>query len=79
MAAEQGFLAAMDDDFNTAAAMSHLFDLVRAINQARDAGAGGESLSQAQSKLKELAGVLGLQLGRMRASGRSRSLYRAVA
>ncbi len=61
-AAEQGFRLAMDDDFNTAAAMSHLFDLVRAINQARDAGAGADDLVLAQGKLKELAAVLGLRL-----------------
>jgi cysteinyl-tRNA synthetase len=29
----------MDDDFNTAGAMGHLFDLVRVINQARADGA----------------------------------------
>ena len=29
----------MDDDFNTSGALSHLFDLVRAINQARADGA----------------------------------------
>jgi cysteinyl-tRNA synthetase len=61
-AAQAGFKAAMDDDFNTAAAMSHVFDLVRAINQARDIGAGQESLSRAQQGLKELTSVLGLRL-----------------
>lgn len=61
-AAQAGFKAAMDDDFNTAAAMSHVFDLVRAINQARDSGVGSESLSHAQTKLKELTAVLGLRL-----------------
>ncbi|MGA9193137.1 MAG: cysteine--tRNA ligase [Anaerolineales bacterium] len=61
-AAQAGFKAAMDDDFNTAAAMSHVFDLVRAINQARDIGAGQESLAEAQAELKELTRVLGLRL-----------------
>lgn len=61
-AAQAGFKAAMDDDFNTAAAMSHVFDLVRAINQARDTGVGRDSLSQAQAELKELTAVLGLRL-----------------
>ena len=32
------FVKSMDDDFNTAGALGELFDLVRAINQARDAG-----------------------------------------
>ncbi len=61
-ATREGFVRAMDDDFNTAAALGHLFDLVRAINQARDAGAASSDLSAAQSLLKELAGVLGLRL-----------------
>ncbi|PKO22514.1 MAG: cysteine--tRNA ligase [Chloroflexi bacterium HGW-Chloroflexi-1] len=40
------FEAAMDDDFNTAGALAALFDLVRAINTARDAGvAAGQSIA----------------------------------
>jgi cysteinyl-tRNA synthetase len=61
-AARAEFESAMDDDFNTSAALSHLFELVRAINQARDAGAGEEALGTAQAALRELAGVLGLRL-----------------
>ncbi len=60
----EGFVAAMDDDFNSAAALGHLFDLVRAINQARDAGATAEQLKPAQDALRELAGVLGLDLAK---------------
>ncbi len=60
--ARERFEAAMDDDFNTAAALGHIFDLVKAINTARDAGVGGEPFAQAQAVLKELAGVLGLRL-----------------
>ena len=56
------FIAAMDDDFNTAAALGHLFTLVKSLNTARDAGIGGEPFSQAQATLRELAGVLGLAL-----------------
>ena len=56
------FVAAMDDDFNTAAAMAAIFELVRAINTARDAGVGGEPFAAAQATLRELAGVLGLTL-----------------
>jgi cysteinyl-tRNA synthetase len=58
----QGFEEAMDDDFNTAGALSHLFDLVRSINQSRDLGVGEVALQQAQDLLVELAGVLGLDL-----------------
>src|SRR3990172_6140517 len=63
-AARQGFQEAMDDDFNTAGALGHLFDLVRSINQARDAGADAATLGPAQDLLRSLAGVLGLRLER---------------
>ncbi|MCX6067559.1 MAG: hypothetical protein NT121_17685 [Chloroflexi bacterium] len=52
----------MDDDFNTAGALGTLFDLVRAINTARDAGAGSEQIQPSQTILRELAGVFGLRL-----------------
>ena len=58
------FIAAMDDDFNTSAAMAELFELVRLINQARDAGATDEQLKISQSVLRELSEVLGLRLQR---------------
>ena len=61
-AARTGFRAAMDDDFNTAGALSHLFTLVRAINTARAAGVGSETFVTAQNTLRELAQVLGLEL-----------------
>ena len=63
-ATSQGFIESMDDDFNTAGALGNLFDLVRAINQARDGGVDGDSLGQAQAVLRELAGVFGLRLER---------------
>ncbi len=58
----EGFITAMDDDFNTAGALGNLFDLVRAVNQARSEGANDAELQPAQDKLRELAGVLGLRL-----------------
>lgn len=61
-AARQGFIETMDDDFNTAGALGHLFELVRAINQARDAGLSQEELNPAQDTLRELTSVFGLQL-----------------
>lgn len=60
--AQTAFGAAMDDDFNTPGALSQLFELVRAINQARDEGVGEDDLTAAQSVLLELAAVLGLRL-----------------
>ncbi len=61
-AARSGFEAAMDDDFNTAGALAALFELVRAINTARDAGSAAASFEAAQTRLRELAGVLGFTL-----------------
>jgi cysteinyl-tRNA synthetase len=57
-----GFNESMEDDFNSAGALGHLFDLVRAINQARDARATAEQLSESQEALEELTGVLGLRM-----------------
>ena len=62
---QQGFIEAMDDDFNTAGALGHLFDLVRTINQVRDDGLDQERLSPAQDLVRELAEeVFGLRLER---------------
>ncbi len=59
---KNSFESAMDDDFNTAGALGSLFDLVRAINTARDAGADALQLKSAQNTLRELAEVFGLRL-----------------
>jgi cysteinyl-tRNA synthetase len=61
-ATRKAFEAAMDDDFNTAGALGHLFDLVREINAGRDAGATQAELDPAQDLVRELSGVLGLTL-----------------
>jgi cysteinyl-tRNA synthetase len=53
------FTSAMDDDFNTAAAVAALFDLVREINRAREQGTPAASISGAQTTLRDLAAVLG--------------------
>ena len=54
----QQFITAMDDDFNTAQALSVLFDLARAINQAGDSA---QNTSEARRVLSELAkNVFGL-------------------
>ena len=60
--AQQGFTDAMDDDFNTSGALAALFDLVRTINTARDAGATEAELKPARDTLLTLTGVLGLRL-----------------
>ena len=68
-ATKKGFSDAMDDDFNTAGALGKIFDLVRAINTARDAGATPEQLRAAQQTIRELAGVFGLRLVEKTGSG----------
>jgi cysteinyl-tRNA synthetase len=56
----------MDEDFNTAAAIGHLFDLSRVINRVHDLCGGrpdattGSALVQGGRRLKEQAGILGL-------------------
>ncbi len=67
--AQQTFTDSMDDDFNTSGALAGLFDLVRTINTARDAGATAEQLAPAQTTLRELTGVLGLRLAEKTGSG----------
>ena len=57
--AERLFHEAMEDDFNSAGALGHLFDLARAVNRALDEGAGSEGV-QAARKLYQLGGILGL-------------------
>jgi cysteinyl-tRNA synthetase len=59
---KQAFVDAMDDDFNTPLALAALYELVKAINTARDNGATSEQLLPAQAMLRELTGVLGLRL-----------------
>jgi len=57
--ADRQFHEAMDDDFNTARAIGHLFDLSRAVNRGLDEGAGPEA-SAAAVALFQLGSVLGL-------------------
>jgi cysteinyl-tRNA synthetase len=59
---KQAFIEAMDDDFNSPLALAALYELVKAINTARDNGANDEQLKPAQSMLRELTGVFGLRL-----------------
>ncbi|HVN17107.1 MAG TPA: cysteine--tRNA ligase [Anaerolineales bacterium] len=61
-ATKANFIATMDDDFNTAGAVAALFELVKAINTARDADATDDQLKAVQNMLRTLTGVLGLRL-----------------
>jgi cysteinyl-tRNA synthetase len=66
---KKSFIEAMDDDFNTPLAIASIFELVKAINTARDGGATDEQLQPAQAMLRELTGVLGLRLQEKQGSG----------
>lgn len=56
---KSAFIAAMDDDLNTPRALAAIFDLSRQINRARE---DGKSVSSAQRTLRDLAGVLGIDV-----------------
>ena len=56
----QEFIAAMDDDLNTADAISAIFELVTAINTAVKDGASKEFAQKSLDTLMELATVVGL-------------------
>ena len=53
------FHEAMDDDFNSARAIGHLFDLSREVNRALDEGVGPDAVA-ASAALLRLGGILGL-------------------
>ena len=59
---KEKFIAAMDDDLNTADAIAAVFDLVREINSnlSSDTPAGKEYVEFAEKLFLELTGVLGL-------------------
>jgi len=57
--AETAFHEAMHDDFNTAGALGHLFDLARAVNRALDEGGGAEAVQGARA-LYRLGSILGM-------------------
>lgn len=56
---KSAFIAAMDDDLNTPRALAAIFDLSRQINRARE---DGKSVSAAQRTLRDLAGILGIDV-----------------
>ncbi len=58
------FIAAMDDDFNTADAMGVLFSMVREINTMVSSGANKVALEAAAKAFDELTWVLGLVYNR---------------
>ena len=64
-----GFTECMDDDFNTAGALGYLFELVRVINQAKDASVTAGNVAEGQSLLRELMTIFGLRAERLERRG----------
>ncbi len=54
------FINAMDDDLNTAVAISTIFEMVSAVNQAVSGGGSKEFAGKALATIRELADVLGI-------------------
>jgi cysteinyl-tRNA synthetase len=75
---KQSFIDSMDDDFNTPLALASLYELVKAINTARDNGATNEQLQPAQEMLRELTGVLGLRLVEKKGSSEQEAQVNAL-
>ena len=71
----KGFTEAMDEDFNTAGALGLIFDLVRAINQARAEDATDSELAEAQDIFNQLTEVLGLELNEPEHAGTSADAF----
>jgi cysteinyl-tRNA synthetase len=68
-ATRKGFIECMDDDFNTAGALGHLFELVRVINQSKDSAVTAGIIAEGQALLSELMSVFGLRVKRTETSG----------
>ena len=61
--ATESFKAHMDDDLNSADAITDIFNLVRQVNtSAQEGKVSAEGLKQARDKIVELTGVLGILL-----------------
>ncbi len=58
--AEEKFIAAMDDDLNTADALAALFELVRGVHKLPQTGVSKAAVLCGQEKMNAICGVLGL-------------------
>jgi cysteinyl-tRNA synthetase len=61
---KDAFLAAMDDDLNTADALAAIFDLTRALNTAAANNPSREFAANGLEKLRELTDILGILRGK---------------
>jgi len=63
------FERAMDDDFNTADAISAIFELVRFINKSMNVDSSTKFLEKLRQKLELLSGVLGIVISKEEVAG----------
>ncbi len=59
---KQGFISAMDDDFNSAAAISHVFNIAGIANTRINVQSGRATINCAADTITELMDVLGISL-----------------
>jgi len=76
---KQSFEAAMDDDFNTADAISAIFELVRFINKSMNVDSSLEFLEKLREKLTQLTDVLGLVISKEEAAESNEEIEALVA
>ncbi|MDF2655055.1 MAG: cysteine--tRNA ligase [Bacillota bacterium] len=72
------FIAAMEDDLNTADAISAIFELIKDINTASKDGASKEFAEKCLSLLDELTGVLGILRDKDEAGGIDEEIQKLV-
>lgn len=72
------FIAAMEDDLNTADAISAIFELIKDINTATKDGASKEFAEKCLSLLDELTGVLGILRDKDEAGGIDEEIQKLV-
>ncbi len=72
------FIAAMEDDLNTADAISAIFELIKDINTASKVGASKEFAEKCLSLLDELTGVLGILRDKDEAGGIDEEIQKLV-
>ena len=75
---QEKFIAAMEDDLNTADAISAIFELIKDINTATKDGASKEFAEKCLSLLDELTGVLGILRDKDEAGGIDEEIQKLV-
>ena len=77
-AERQAFIDAMDDDFNTADGIAHIFEMVRQINQMIAHACDKQAAQYAQERLKELVDLMGLGKQELAESSEDQSFVQEI-